>query len=415
MDTSLTQNQTLATLERLLPSWPFAADPFLIAAALLILAAVSGEVFSRVLRLPRITGYSLAGLIAGPAGLDWISGTTVPGSRLLIDLALTLLLFELGIRVNLRWLRQNPAILVSSIGESAIAFGVMYVTVLALGFGHKLALATAAIATCTSPAVVMRMATELRARGQVTERMLLLTALNTVYAVVLVYFVLGAFHQHYGAGWTVALLHPLYLLFGSFVVAALLALTFLAVRRYFEPSDEQASAILFGLLLLTAGTMHLAKLPALLAPLMAGMLVRLMDPRPHLWPRHFGTAGGFLVIVLFVMTGSGLTWDYIVAGGFAALALIAARFFGKLIGATLLAGRSGLDTGQSLALGVALCPMSGVAFVLTDDISRIHPVIGAKLGAIVLSMVVVLEFIGPIAVQWALRWTGEAKGPNDGA
>jgi Kef-type K+ transport system membrane component KefB len=204
-------------------------------------------------------------------------------------------------------------------------------------------------------------------------------------------------------------LHPLYLLLGSLVIGGLLALAFRLVRRLFNLSDEQGVVVLFGLLLLTLALLDMLKLPGMLAPLIAGAIVKFFDPRPHLWPRHFGTAGGVLVIALFMLTGMSLTPEQMAAGGTAALALVIARVAGKAGGVMLLGPVSGISLRQAAALGIALAPMSGVAFLLTEDIRTIYPFFGSQLAPIVLSMVAVLELLGPIAVQWGLRYAGESR------
>jgi hypothetical protein len=54
-------------------------------------------------------------------------------------------------------------------------------------------------------------------------------------------------------------------------------------------------------------------------------------------------------------------------------------------------------------------PMSAVAFLLVDDIRNLYPEFGVQVGAIVLSMVAVLQLAGPIGVQWALRFSNESN------
>ncbi len=401
---------TPSVLSNLFPAWPVSVDPLAMGALALVLAAVCGELVFRFLRLPRITGYSLAGLVAGPSLLGWIGADVgVGGMRLLIDLSLALLLFELGVRVNLRWFRHNPMILASSVAEAALAFVAVFLVVTLLGYQLEIALVVATVSMTTSPAVVMRVAGELRARGQVTDRLLVMTALNVVYAVIVANLVLGYIHRSYGGDWLAALLHPLYQLGGSALVALLLAKVFHVLRRHFDPQQEQASLLLFALLMLTMALLQTLKLPALLAPLLAGILVKHADPRPHLWPRHFGSVGGVLVILLFVMTGAALTWQHLFAGGFVALALIAVRSGGKLLGVLAFGRWSGITLRQSLALGLALSPLSGVAFVLTADIGRLYPALNAELGGIVLSMIAILELLGPVIVQQSLAWAGESR------
>lgn len=402
-------------LSNLLPTWPLPIGPLAASAIVLVAAALGGEVIQRFLHLPRITGYSLVGLVAGPTALGWIGPEEIEAIRVVVDLSLSLLLFELGIRVDLGWFRHNPLILASSLGEAATAFALSFATVIAFGYSLELALAVATISIATSPATVMRMAAEARARGQVTDRMLTLTALNLVYAVILAQLLLGFLHQSYGRDWLTVFLHPFYLLTGSLFGGFILAQAFRLLRRYLDPQQEQSSAILFGCLLLLIAGLEAARLPVLLAPLLAGILVRNTDPRPHLWPPHFGTAGGFLVIVLFIVSGATLSWTHIAVGGAAALALLALRCAGKLAGVAAFGRASGLTGRQAVALGVTLCPMSGIAFVLTADIGRLYPTLGAELGGIVMTMVAVLELLGPIAIQKSLEWVGESGGPDRGA
>lgn len=391
------------------PAWPLHANDLMRMAVALLLAAVCGEAVARSLRLPRVTGYSLAGLVMGPTLLGWFGPEDLDHVRIAIDLALALLLFELGVRLDVRWFRANPWVLVSSAAEAGLAFVLTYVVMRGMGYSHGLAATVGAIAIGTSPSVVMRVASELRAEGQVTQRLFVLCALNVAYSVVLCKLIVGGMHGVFRGDWLLGILHPVYLLAGSIVIGAALALAFQVLRRAFDLSDEQGVVVLFGLLLLTLAALDILKLPSMLAPLIAGAIIKFRDPRPHVWPRHFGTAGGVLVIALFMLTGMSLTPAQMAAGGLAALVLLIARLFGKSAGVILLGPVSGLSLRQAGALGLALAPMSGVAFLLTEDIRVMYPAFGIQLAPIVLSMVAVLELLGPIAVQWGLRFTGESR------
>jgi hypothetical protein len=67
-----------------------------------------------------VVGYTGAGFVAAGLGFD----TRVPlmgTARLIVDVALALLLFEIGSRVRLRWLRFNPALLWSSLMEALVS------------------------------------------------------------------------------------------------------------------------------------------------------------------------------------------------------------------------------------------------------------------------------------------------------
>ncbi len=401
-------------LPQIFPTWPLVVDPLAAVALSLLGATVVGELFARFFSLPRITGYSLVGLFCGPSLLGWIGERELSSMRLLIDLVLAMLLFEIGIRVNLRWLRHNPLILVSGLVESLLAFAAVFATVFYLGYSLEVSLVVATVGMATSPAIVMAMTGQLKARGQVTDRLLMLTAINVALAVLTAKLVLGYIHHSYSNDWVIAICHPLYQLCGSLLVAYLLAKSFYWLRRYFDPAREQSSLMLFVFLMLTMVLLQAFKLPALLAPLLAGVIVKQTDPRPHIWPLHFGSVGGVMVILLFVMIGSSLTWEYFWIGGSVALLLILVRCGGKLLGMLVMGKPSGLSVRQSLALGVSLAPMSGVAFILTSDIGQLFPELNTSLKSIVLSMIFVLELLGPILLQRSLIWIGEVDKESSG-
>ena len=393
-----------------LPSWPLQADAILLAALTLVSAALAGEGLFKFFGWPRIIGYSLIGMIAGAMGFAMQAGTLVrdrSAFAIVFDMGMALLLFEVGGRVNLSWLRANPWLLATSIAEAVLTFIAVTVLIISLGYDATLATAAAIIMVATSPAVVMRVTAEFKAQGQLSERLLLLAALSTVYAVVAQKFLLGWLHHEYGHNLWAALLHPLYVFGGSALLAFVLAWAVALFEPHIDLRDEHASLLVLGLLLLMIALLRAFELPVLLTPLLAGMWLRHRAARPLVWPRHFGSVGGVLVLLLFVITGMSLSWSSVLGGGVVALAIVAVRSLAKISVLVLLGRPSGLSMRQSFALGVALCPMSGVAFALTAEIAARYPAFGATLAAMVFSTIAILELLGPLAVKWSLRRSGE--------
>ncbi len=393
-----------------LPSWPLQADGILLAALTLVAAALAGEGMFKFFRWPRIIGYSLVGMVVGAVGFGVQAGALVrerSAFAIVFDMGMALLLFEVGGRVNLSWLRANPWLLATSIAEAALTFIAVTVLIISLGYDATLATAAAIIMVATSPAVVMRVTAEFKAQGQLSERLLLLAALSTVYAVVAQKFLLGWLHHAYGHNLWAALLHPLYVFGGSALLAFVLAWAVALFEPHIDLRDEHASLLVLGLLLLMIALLRAFELPVLLTPLLAGMWLRHRAARPLVWPRHFGSVGGVLVLLLFVITGMSLSWSSVLGGGVVALAIVAVRSLAKISVLVLLGRPSGLSMRQSFALGVALCPMSGVALALTAEIAARYPAFGATLAAMVFSTIAILELLGPLAVKWSLRRSGE--------
>ncbi len=386
-----------------LPHWPLVPDAVFWVGLTLLTAGLCGELCWKAWRLPRITGYSIIGLLAGSAGFGVIDSALANNARFLMDVALGMLLFELGSRLSLRWIRTNPWLIATSLAEAALTFATVMIVLHLIGVPLMTTTVIASIAIATSPTMVIQLKHELKSEGQVTERLLALTALNSMYAVVLLELVSTWMHQEYYGNLFATLTEPFYLILGSLAVAYVLARS----CRRVNLQDEHSFVILIGLVLLAIAITHMLELSTLLALLAAGIILKNFDPRPQLWPAHFGTAGWLLTVVLFVITLISFQWNYVALGGFAALAMIAARMLAKLIGVLTFAKPSGINVKQGVALGLALAPMSAFAYLLVENTYNLYPDFDPQLRAIMLCAIVILQLFTPLLVYSSLSSIGE--------
>ncbi len=390
-------------------TWPVglqAPDAVFWAALLLVAGAIAGEVVARASRLPRLVGYTAAGCVVAWAGM----GPAMPlagVSRLVVDIALALLLFEIGSRVRLRWLRFNLALFWTSLAEASLSAVAVFAVLSWLGLPAMTAACCALLAIPSSAAVAGRVAMELGAEGQVTDRMILLTALNTLYAVLALTMLEAWWHAGKAPDVPAALIHLGQSFFGSLVLAALLAAVIAIVARRLDLSNESSVLLVLGLVVLAIAAARSAGLSTLLVPLLAGLLLRNATDRPWVWPRHFGTAGGVVVLMLFVIVGASWSPAVLAAGGVAALALLAARALAKGLAVVALARPAGATLRQGLALGITLMPLSATTLVMLSDVYATAPALAAGVMPIVITAVAVLELLGPLAVQFALRLAGD--------
>ena len=385
--------------------WALQPDTLLGAAVLALLAALLGEVVWRTLRWPRMLGYTLVGTVIALASRG-ASGHE-PALRLAVDGALALLLFEAGARLNLRWLARNPWLLATSIAEAALAGVVVWLVLRSMAVAPGVATPLAIIAAGVSPAVLQRVVGELHAAGQVTERLLTLATLNTLYAVLAMkLFSAGLLLSDPGT-WLEAMSPVLFSFCGSILVGAALGEGLALIARRFDLREDNAMVLLLAAVLLALVIAKTLQLSALLVPLLAGIWLRNRSERPWIWPRHFGSAGGVLVLALFVAVASAWRLDTIGASIGIAAALVLARAGAKALAVLVLARPSGLGLGQALCLGTALLPMSATAWVLALDFSARHPTAGAHLMPVLLSCLALLELAAPLVVMASLRAAGE--------
>ncbi len=391
-----------------LPQLPPVFGRTFLVGTLLLAGLLGGELARRALGLPRIVGYVLAGMLLGPQVSGVLGPEALGNARVLIDLSLGLIVFELGHRLDFQWLRRNRWLFAAAIAESVFCFWAIYAALLAFGFAPLLAASAAAIGTATSPAVVLLVAHELRAAGQVTERMLLLTAVNSVFAYVALTLLLPFLHLEHAMGWSLAVLHPLYLLGGSLLTGVLFSLVLLWLSRWVGKRDDRQFILLVALVVLAVGLARSLNLSVVLALITLGILARNLDRRHVLLPLRFGYGGQLFFVILFVLTGASLQFAPLASVGLAVAAFIGARFAGKALALLALGRLSGVSAANAGLLSVALLPMSGLALVMVLDTAALYPGFGGELAAVVLSAVAVLEILGPIATQFALKRAGEA-------
>ena len=392
-----------------LPAWPLALSPLLWIALAVASAALAGEWVRRYIGLPRITAYPVVGMLVAAVAGDRLVAEHDEWLRWGLDVALAILLFELGSRVDLRWLKHNRWLLVTSLGESLAAFGAVFAISRYLGLAQVDSALLAAIGMSTSPAVIMRVVTESNAQGQVSTRLLVLTALNTIYSVVTVHLVMGVMHQRYSGDWVLAISHPLYLVGAGLVVGKLLAMTVNRLRHWLTLRDEYASIILLSLVLMTIGLIEALRLPVTLCMLFAGIVLRNGERRAWVFPEHFGSVGGVLVVLLFLVVGIQIRIEHLVTGGVLALLLIGARSLAKLCGVLLLARPAGISWRQGLLLGVALSPAAGPVIVAASDLGQLYPHLQGTFMPVAMSAAAIMELAGPIIVALCLKWSGERR------
>lgn len=377
-------------------------------ALLLVIAAALGEL-ARVCKLPRILGYVVAGIALGPHGSGLMSSATVSELRVMVDVALGLVLFELGHWLDLLWLRRNRWLIVSSLLEAGLTFVLVYGALRLAGVAGIYATGAAAIAIATSPAVIVQMTRELRAQGQVTERLKMLTALNCAYAVIGITIWLSWLHMVYRGAATTAILQPLYLVVGSIalpLVAAVLAGVF---PRWLRGHPNTELLLLLGLVLLLIASTRALGLSPLLALLSFGLLARHWVSWLRVLPNHFTTISSITAVVLFALIGASVDFGSLRRAALAAVALIVAQSLAKWVAMVVTAAPSGIPRFKGSLLGVALMPMSGLAMVLVQDVSGIYADFPANLLVIVMAAVSLLDLIGPVVTRIALMRARETR------
>ncbi len=391
-----------------LPSLPLHLSYPLLFGILLVAGMLGGEL-ARYFRTPRILGYVLVGFIFGPLASAMGLSLLIDEARIFVELALGLVLFDLGRRMDIKWMRRDWTLAVAGVVQSAASFAAVFYTLLAFDFRPIQAGIAAAIAMTTSPAVLLLIVHDTRSEGQVTERALNIAALNGLLASIIVTILLGSTHFVARTDVETAILHPLYLFGGSLLVGAAMAWGARVIARAVEKDREVHFTLVAGLVVAGVGLAQELRLPVILALLAFGLFSRNDERGYELLNVNLAPVGRLLYIVLFVITGASMPLPMLFAGGVAGLAYVLARAAGTMLGVLAIAPLGGLRLKQTVGLGLALLPMSSIALLLQHDIARLYPAFDRDMSAVVLGAIIVMEIVGPIAVQVGLKLAGETE------
>jgi Kef-type K+ transport system membrane component KefB len=391
-----------------LPAWPLELNGFVLFGALILVGVAGGHLAYRTGFLPRITGFIAAGFLLGPSVLGLLTVEMLDMAKLFVELALGLILFQLGRLLNLPLAMEAPGLLWVSLLESALSFVLVYGVLVALGIDPLPAALAAAIGISSSPAVVFMVVKELDASGPLTDRTLMLVAFNNILSFLAYTLLLPFLHYSQAADWDTVFLQPLYKLGMSLLLAWGLAQLLLWLARLVGRSEGLQFALLIGVIVGGVGLAKVLEASILLTLLAMGGFAHYLDRRQALLEVDFGHGGQVFFVILFVVAGANLHVHDLVTAGWAAVGFVVARFIGKGLGALMLM-RTGLPREKAVLGGLTLMPMAGMAIGLTQSTAALYPAFATTLTAIVLGAIAILETIGPIATEYALKRSGEVN------
>jgi Kef-type K+ transport system membrane component KefB len=385
-------------------AWPFA----------ITLAWLAGEFGQRWTGLPRISFYGLVGFALAAPQLRVLPPPEAGTVLLLADLAFGLILFELGYRINLRWLRTNPWIGIAGLAESGLTFIAVWLIARAFGAPAINALMLASLSMATSPATVVRVINEQRSSGQVTERALHLCAQNCVLAVFAFNATVGLWIFRTSEDIGDALWNSLVVLGVSAFTGAVFGIVVPALLRTLGKLAQDATVAFALAVILLVAIAYALGLSPVVAALAFGLTARHRRVAFSQAQRNFGALGELLTVVLFVFAASTLDWQKIWAGGALALALVLARLVTKTAGVTAFAHLSGISWRKGALTGVALAPLSVFVILLIEHARHAGVQVVEDLRALA-AVTMLLEVFGPIILQRALVWAHESPEPHHAA
>ncbi len=391
------------------PSWPSQFSLLAAGALMLIAGSLAARLVSSTARIPEISAFLLCGFLLGPSGLGLVSAESVTGLATLADLALGLVLFELGRRVDPVWLLKERWALATALGQGFMVFVGLFAMLSLLGVEPLVALLVAALGCASSPAIGLRIIQESRAEGQVTERSLHSLAVQCFLAVTLYALGLQNLHLAQEAHWLITLVHPAYLLLGSAAMGLLASAVIRLVSRFLGRKPELQLLLTLSFIALLVEANELLQLSPMVSLLVFGVTSRGYGLRQELQDPASTFTNYVVFAFLFIYLGTTLKLSFGANELLLGVAIVACRGVFLLLPSVVLARRNGLSIRQGALLAGVLFPMSSISILLVSHASSFYPQLGETLAGIVASALLMTYVIGPLISWWSIRRSGEAK------
>ena len=392
----------------------------LIKVGIALMIGILGGKLAKLVKLPSVSGYLIAGLLVGPAIFGEyaiLNRVELESLGFITELALAFIAFSIGSEFVIKDLKKSGKkifiiTIAEVIGAVAIVFVVMFF-IFKQDFAFSIVIAS--MSAATAPAATLLVMRQYRAYGPMTKTLLSVVALDDVVGIIVFGICLSLAKVSISTeAVTVSkmILAPLIEIFGSLILGLVLGfLLTLFARREKDRDDLQVLSLIT--IVLGVGLANLLGLSPLLTNIVIGMtLVNLMK-KPD---RVFDSVNGLVVpfyVLFFTFAGASLDLKILLSVGAIGIAYIFARGIGKYIGAFVGGKIAKAEKSVTYYFGLGLLPQGGVSIGLSVLVAQQLPQYAAAINTIIMFSVLIYETTGPIFSKLAINLAGELYGLDE--
>ncbi len=404
------------------PDKPF-EDATLLTGSVL-LAAYLLALMLKDLKLPKLTGYMLLGILFGPAGFNFLNMENMEQLHFLENLALSFIALTAGGELKIQKLKNQLRSITYMITGQIVFVFIGLLSLLILLSDHisflaglqenviiGFAILFAGTAVSKSPATTMGIITELKAKGRITDLVLAITVLKSIFLVLVFPLLIG---------WS-----KLYLLEGNALNSALFIDVMLQILSsigfgvmmgyliigYIKYVGKENSLFLLGVAVVITEISSMFSIEILLTSIVAGIVVENLSKEGNRLIRSIEESSLPLYIIFFSFAGAGLHLQTLQKALGLTLFLVTMRmlllFIGNWAGA-----KAAKETKQAANLSwLGFIGQAGIAVGLGLLIERSFPgEVGTTFKTILIGSVVINELLGPVFFKYLLVKVKEVGG-----
>jgi len=375
---------------------------------ILLLGLVGGRLTTR-LKLPSVTGFIIVGLLLGPSFTNILSADTVTSMTFANELALGILSISLGAELHWPTLKKyGRSLPLLAVGD--VLFSILFVGVGSYIFGLniKAAVILGLLAITVSPSGVVSVIKEYESRGELSQNILAMVAIDNLIGIVLFGLVVASiesFALATGSGYNVVGVVAL-----EFVAAIALgvfsgyAIVQVIKKKY---SGSQFLVILLAVILLNTGLSNVFNLSAMLVNISSGVVITNLRNRSMSMAATLERIQLPITVMYMTLAGAKIDLSVAVSLGVLGIVYIVGRTAGKIFGCYISGRFSTLPSKVIRNVGMGLMPQAGITIGMS--IIAEQKIVEARgfVTGIVLTGVIFFQIIGPLLVAKALKNANE--------
>ncbi len=364
----------------------------------------------KLIKLPNVTGYLIAGILIGPYLFKIVPMELVAGLELVSEIALAFIAFSIGSEFKVSYLKKvGKTPIVIAILEGLAAMLVVTLVLILVGFDPTIAILLGAIASATAPAATIMVIKQYKAKGPVTETLLSVVALDDAVALMAFGFAVAIVNIMQYPGETslvLSILKPMGEILGSLLLGFLLGILFTVPLRFFKKDSNRIIITVAFVFLGSSLATYLGLSPLLLCMSMGAMLINLSKSAGSIL-KLTDSITPPIFVMFFVVSGMELNLSVLPQIGVMGILYVVCRIVGKVAGAYLGAVIMKAPENIKKYLGFSLVPQAGVAIGLSLLAAQMLPEYGQTIRAVILSATLIYELVGPAITRVSLKRAGE--------
>ena len=406
---------------------------FLIGLAVAMVGGLMLSRLTRLIHLPAVTAYLVAGLLLGPfcvgalqvQGLGFNSLAQVETFKIVSQTALGFIAFSMGNEFRLKQLK--------AMGKSAIIIGILQAVITTIVVDIALialhlcfptmisipcAITLGAIASATAPAATMMVVRQYKADGPMTRLLMLVVAIDDAVGLLLFSVSFGIANALASGAVSIlaVVVEPIVEIVLSLVLGAAMGWLLHRVEKFFH-SRSKRMTISIAFVMLTVGLSMITfkvgpvncGFSLLLVCMMTGTIFCNVCPTSEELMERVENWTMPLNVLFFVLSGAELDLNVLAQPVtlIVGVVYIIARSAGKYYGAAFSCGMTHQPKPIVSHLGITLLPQAGVALGMAMTAATLAD--GALARNVVLFSVLVYELVGPALTKRSLTAVGEIR------